>query len=141
MYNERNIHSAPLERLYQTVYNIPRHFFFALQRIIRPPLPVDDADAVGIVPEARARIVERIEHDEVEVLALELSFGVPLFVIGLKGKAHQQLVFLFLPSQTGGDILCRLKMKRQLSLLFPSYLLRSEERRVGKECSSRWLPY
>ena len=25
--------------------------------------------------------------------------------------------------------------------LFPNYLFRSEERRVGKECRSRWSPY
>ena len=26
-------------------------------------------------------------------------------------------------------------------LIFPLYVRRSEERRVGKECRSRWLPY
>ena len=27
------------------------------------------------------------------------------------------------------------------SVIFPSFLSRSEERRVGKECRSRWSPY
>ena len=37
-----------------------------------------------------------------------------------------------------------LKAKRQVSVTVqkvPSYQLRSEERRVGKECRSRWSPY
>ena len=30
---------------------------------------------------------------------------------------------------------------KMLPFLFLAYLLRSEERRVGKECRSRWSPY
>ena len=35
----------------------------------------------------------------------------------------------------------RRKRRREIALAIAAVLLRSEERRVGKECRSRWSPY
>src|SRR5687767_15943613 len=48
------------------------------------------------------------------------------------------------PVKRGRLIMISLPMPRQLrcyDYLEPQYRIRSEERRVGKECRSRWSPY
>ena len=52
---------------------------------------------------------------------------------GFKGSANQRIIYLH--NESSGD--------RKSTRLNSSHLsvLRSEERRVGKECRSRWSPY
>ena len=39
------------------------------------------------------------------------------------------------------DMACRLREKEQHEVALWVHAMRSEERRVGKECRSRWSPY
>ena len=52
---------------------------------------------------------------------------------GIKSITIEQVVMYIV-----GFILIFLAIKKKLE---PALLLRSEERRVGKECRSRWSPY
>ena len=47
---------------------------------------VDDTDFIGIVLKSGSVVIQGIEHDEVEVLSLELLFGMFLFVRCLERK-------------------------------------------------------
>jgi hypothetical protein len=40
-------------------------------------------------------IIQRVEHNKIEVLAFELSFGILLLIIGFERKANQALLFSF----------------------------------------------
>ena len=58
------------------------------------------------------------------------GFAIPYAVLGFTGKAFDKVTFNLSinAAATGGALL-------------QQALLRSEERRVGKECRSRWSPY
>ena len=45
--------------------------------------------------ETGSRVVQRVEHDKIEILPFEFSFGILLLVVRFEGKAYQQLVFSF----------------------------------------------
>src|SRR2546422_8415067 len=72
---------------------------------------------------------------------LFLGLGDSISLIGLKKRQHSLSVYwqqseqLVRPSLDGCR--CRDLLERQLRVVG----LRSEERRVGKECRSRWSPY
>ena len=58
-------------------------------------------------------------------------------VISMPSGVFRPFVIFFISSSIPCRIICLLR----LSLLQVSVLTRSEERRVGKECRSRWSPY
>ena len=54
-------------------------------------------------------------------------------------KTKQMSLYIFLKQHLAGSLLKK-QMKSTLEETLISFL-RSEERRVGKECRSRWSPY
>src|SRR3712207_9264123 len=73
---------------------------------------------------------------------LLLGFGFAIVLLALIGSLLTHYVFGGLRLQTPGQKLTSAAMV-QLSVLLGLFvaLKRSEERRVGKECRSRWSPY
>ena len=58
-------------------------------------------------------------------------------VVNALGRRKRAIARIFVSEGTGKITI----NKRDLAEYFPSTILRSEERRVGKECRSRWSPY
>src|SRR2546430_7283609 len=76
-----------------------------------------------------------------DVCSSDLTSGILLiyrFTIRPKNLAHRLLYLLYSKKLFEPFYLNRKKWLRNLS---PSLKKRSEERRVGKECRSRWSPY
>lgn len=71
------------------------YFRLRLQRIVCTTFPVDDTYFIGIMAKTGSSIIQRIEHNKVEVFAFELSFGILLLIIGFERKANQALLFSF----------------------------------------------
>src|SRR5690606_40261863 len=59
--------------------------------------------------------------------------GVQTCALPISLFLHRMQIFFFLPTI--------LHMKLIFRDQFPNFQYRSEERRVGKECRSRWAPY
>ena len=95
------------------VDDVRSHFRFGLQRVVLFTVPVDNADFIGIVTEARTFVIQRIKHDKIQVLTVQFIFRIMLFVIGFEGKAHQHLAGMLLLhlAQMGGDVPCRLQVQ------------------------------
>src|SRR2546422_6494196 len=73
-------------------------------------------------------------------------------IVGSTGSGKSTLLYLlagviphYLGAEISGDVLIHGRRTQELSLARIServgLVLRSEERRVGKECRSRWSPY
>ena len=75
------------------VDDVRSHFRFGLQRVVLFTVPVDNADFIGIVTEARTFVIQRIKHDKIQVLTVQFIFRIMLFVIGFEGKALFARVF------------------------------------------------
>lgn len=73
------------------VDDVRSHFRFGLQRVVLFTVPVDNADFIGIVTEARTFVIQRIKHDKIQVLTVQFIFRIMLFVIGFEGKATSTL--------------------------------------------------
>ena len=95
------------EQGYKFVYNVFGHFLFALQRVSAGILAVDDRYFVGITPESCSFIVQGIQNDEVKILAGQFILGMGYFVVGLKCKAYQTLVFTFGLAQCSRNVVSR----------------------------------
>ena len=74
---------------HQMVDNVRSHLGFGLQRIILFTIPVYNTDFIGIVTESGAFVIQRIEHDKVQILTVQLIFRILSFVIGFEGKPYQ----------------------------------------------------
>src|SRR2546427_13014231 len=74
-----------------------------------------------------------VDQDVVEAGIAIVRAGRELAVTGLRGVAAREGIVL--AAETTG----KLKMAAQVVAIL--FLIRSEERRVGKECRSRWSPY
>src|SRR5271166_2172575 len=112
-----------------------------------PPPHYDPSELYGVVPtdlratydarEVIARIVDASEFDEFKHLygttllcGFAHIYGYPVGILANNG-------ILFSESALKGAHFVELCSQRGIPLVF----LRSEERRVGKECRSRWSPY
>lgn len=104
------------EQGYKFVYNVFGHFLFALQRVSAGILAVDDRYFVGITPESCSFIVQRIQNDEVKILAGQFILGMGYFVVGLKCKAYQALVFTFGIAQCSRNVVSRFQPQHQIFL-------------------------
>ena len=91
-------------------------------------------------------------HLALDSLNLEIKSGEILFLLGANGAGKTTTINLFLNfiNPTLGMALINgidvtkepLEAKKHVSFLSENVMLyRSEERRVGKECRSRWSPY
>ena len=80
--------SFTLHHFHQMVDDVRSHFRFGLQRVVLFTVPVDNADFIGIVTEARTFVIQRIKHDKIQVLTVQFIFRIMLFVIGFEGKAR-----------------------------------------------------
>ena len=125
-----------------------------LEGIGRPaePLPVEDAeeteptpapDAPGSEDPAQEENVVEEEPDEVQVLVAELD------VVTLDGSpldpALEDIVYQAITLRPGRPA-TRSQLQEDINNVFGTGFFanvraRSEERRVGKECRSRWSPY
>ena len=104
------------------------------------------------------------EVDAIKDVSFKIDYGEFVFIIGESGAGKSTLIKLLLKEidpDKGQIILDGLeisnitrrqipKIRRKIGVVFQDfrllenktiYLLRSEERRVGKECRSRWSPY
>ena len=70
-------------------------------------------------------------------LKLELQYNSPVILTFFL----LSLLVLFLDQWTDGWTTMHLFCVYRSSLKDPLFYIRSEERRVGKECRSRWSPY
>ena len=68
---------------------------------------------VGVVAEARARIAQRIQHDEVEVLAVQLVLGVGQLVRSLQRKTDRKLFSPLALAEGGGNVHVFHQLQRQ----------------------------
>ena len=79
-------------------------------------------------------IVQQLDHsslDEIRV-AIEAELNAPEFEVKVYNGQNDASVM----NQIGTDI-----MSEGFDMIIPIATTRSEERRVGKECRSRWSPY
>jgi len=89
----------------------------------------------------------RIEDDARAVIERADEFGADAFVVGLPMNMDDTEGPQAKTTRHFGDALARQSGKpvhyhdERLSTRAADELLRSEERRVGKECRSRWSPY
>ena len=104
------------EQGYKFVYNVFGHFLFALQRVSAGILAVDDRYFVGITPESCSFVVQGIQNDEVKILAGQFILGMGYFVVGLKCKAYQALVFTFGLAQCSRNVVSRFQPQHQIFL-------------------------
>ena len=51
---------------------------------------VYDTDFIGIATKTGSLVVQGVQHDEVQILAVELVFRIHLLVMSLKGKAYEE---------------------------------------------------
>ena len=80
--------------------------------------------------------IEAVDPDSVEMKTAELLSGIDgTMMFRYNSKDTFQTLYVYLSEYHSGK---RVSHKRVLEL---SYEDRSEERRVGKECRSRWSPY
>src|SRR3712207_666800 len=90
---------------------------------------------------------DRLESDACteqprRILAIDVGAGTQDVLLYESDKTPENCVKLVLPSQTqivGRRIRAATAIGRPVHLT--GTLMRSEERRVGKECRSRWSPY
>ena len=77
-----------------------------------------------------------LQHPDLEVVALTIVAGNVPVELGLENafKILEKLNRLDIPVYAGAD-------KPLVRDFVSAQLCRSEERRVGKECRSRWSPY
>ena len=61
--------------------------FFAFQRIDHGIGPADNGYFIRVMTEARPWVVQRIEHDEVEILPFQFFVRMRRLVMGFEGKA------------------------------------------------------
>ena len=59
-------------------------------RVVRLSLVVYDTDFIGIATKTGSLVVQGVQHDEVQILAVELVFRIHLLVMSLKGKATRR---------------------------------------------------
>ena len=64
----------------------------------------DEGDAVGVGVETGARVGQAVEHDEIEVLAVEFAAGVVEGMVGFEGETHEPLVGALAQAEIGGDV-------------------------------------
>ena len=83
-----------------------------------------NGDFVGVRAKACACVAERIEHDIVKVLGLQLVLCVRLFVGGFQSKADKDLVVVFVLAECGGYVGGERQLQRLsgLSGLFLDFL-------------------
>src|SRR3712207_9088202 len=90
------------------------------------------AAALGASP---ARIIRKhLLPNTLGVIIVSITFDIPSFIFG---EAFLSFIGLGIPSPSTSW--GALAAAAQPNMLFYPY--RSEERRVGKECRSRWSPY
>src|ERR1043165_3891830 len=87
---------------------------------------------------ARKFIRRMLKQDpEVEIIA-ECSNGAEAVTMIRKEKPHLVFLDVQMPEMNGFAVLDAVKLDHLPEIIFTT---RSEERRVGKECRSRWSPY
>ena len=106
------------EQAGQLVDYIFGNFLLVLQRIGNKPLPVDYGNLVGVHAKARPFVVQRVQYDEVKVLAVQLVLRVLYLVIGFECESDQYLAAFLLFSQSGGNVPGRFQTEHQV-ILFP----------------------
>ena len=111
-----NIRLLFLKYFGQAVDDVCSHFLLGFQRVGGGTFLIDDGDFIRIDPETGSLVVQRVEHDEVEVLAFKLAFGVGCFVVGLEGKSHQYLIVFLRGTQRCSYVLRWLEAKHQIVL-------------------------
>src|SRR5690606_26812231 len=77
-----------------------------------------EGDAVGAVAEARALLVQVVQHDPVEVFLFELAPGIGEAVVGLHRKAHQNLPVVLVLAERGEDVGRAAQTQRQVAFFF-----------------------
>src|SRR3989454_6538346 len=114
-------------------------------------LQTDDSSrallAVGRIGPVAVRPATRVQL--VVASANELRLALPRGTIDAKGEAVPRLLFAETPAGTAIDLGCAYTLETDSlgkGLLHVTageveFQTRSEERRVGKECRSRWSPY
>ena len=111
-----------------------------------PPLPDDEIDESGLPAAAEGSLGDRTMTDGGYTLSFEGADG---WSVGLYSPDGVLLFGEELPAKlyvnSGGAQALEAKYdgveQKSYGFLATAHLTRSEERRVGKECRSRWSPY
>ena len=74
-------------------------------------------------------------------MKLILGFSIPLLFGYLFQQFYNLVDTLIVGRFLGVDALAAVGSTGSLNFLIIGFCMRSEERRVGKECRSRWSPY
>ena len=107
---------------------------------VRPPRP-DEALSANACRDDRKISVESLTLAIIATLALAWVGGTHLVTNGLPSFGNgtvKAIVERIIVVESGGDSNAR---NKRSSATGAGQFLRSEERRVGKECRSRWSPY
>ena len=70
-----------------------------------------------------------------------ISFALPLMISGILQLAFNAVDIIVVGQFSGSKSLAAVGSTTALINVFVNLFMRSEERRVGKECRSRWSPY
>ena len=130
-----HIHPA-LERGHESVDNVGRHFFFAFQRIDHGIGPADNGYFIRVMTEARPWVVQRIEHDEVEILPFQFFVRMRRLVMGFEGKAYEFLSLTFHLAERLGYVACRFQTEdKVIGFAFDFAVGSLRRREVGHGCT------
>src|SRR2546430_9072543 len=119
--------------------------------------PVQEADTTASTPDIRLAGVRKLYGDVVAVDGVDLDIrrGEFFTLLGPSGSGKTTCLRMIAGFERpdegrielgGVDVTRRPPFTRDVNTVFQDYALfphmsRSEERRVGKECRSRWSPY
>ena len=98
------------------------------------------------VVEGMSQIMATLDYDMVQILHKELNdHGVRLYVNTMVTEIEAGQLHIYKDGESliipADAVIMSVGVVPEAGLAYAADLLRSEERRVGKECRSRWSPY